>query len=99
MAKHSATYYIATAIETIGIMLVFGSMIADPAKYPLLGIPIIVGLFALLSGVSIEKGWCESEEGDYEDDKSNGGCIDSDDSGITYITYDSAGTARDFDFR
>ena len=99
MRKHSLTYYIATAIETIGLCLVFGSMIADPAKYPLLGIPIVIGLFALLSGVHIEKGWCEGEEGDFEDNRGNDDDCDNSDNDITYITYDSAGTARDLDFR
>lgn len=83
-------------ISGIGLVIfgIAGSF--DFTEYPVIAIPVIIGVMLIFAGMYIEREWSFEEKDDFECADCN--CDDTDD-GITYITYDGNGSPRDMDFR
>lgn len=93
---------ISNIIGGIGFLTTFYSMSCNVEDYPILAIPIFIGLGLIYVSYRIEKGWCDFEDfKDFEEIGSNRNSSDNDcyDDDLVYISYDSLGHSRYMDMR
>lgn len=89
-------------IGNIGFLMAFFAMSCNIDEYPILAIPIFVGLGLIYASYRIEKGWCDFEDFkkiETSDSNCNSNNDDSYDDGLVYIPYDSLGHSRYMDMR
>lgn len=84
-------------ISGIGLTIFGIAGSCDFIEYPIIAIPIIIGVLMMLTGGYIERSWNFEEKDDFE-------CVadcdnDDTDDDIAYITYGSNGNERYMDCR
>ena len=93
---------ISNVIGGIGFIMTFLAMSCNIDDYPILALPIFIGLCLIHVSSRIEKGWCDFEDFkklEKGDGNRNSNNDDSYDDDLVYITYDSLGHSRYMDMR
>lgn len=83
-------------VSGIGLVIFGIAGSCDFIKYPVIAIPIAIGVLLVFAGMYIERSWSFADEEDFD---GSGNDVDDTDDGITYIIYDDNGSPRNTDFR